>query len=78
MTAIPRELETIVMKAIAKNPRERFTPPHRIWPMTLAVPGRHADPCQRPSLLQRTQQVVEPEQDICADGSGRPGRDRVL
>ncbi len=52
--AIPRELETIVMKAIAKNPRERYATAQELADDL----GRYLDdmPIQakRPSLLQRT------------------------
>ena len=52
--AIPRELETIVMKAIAKNPRERYATAQELADDL----GRYLDdmPIQakRPSLLRRT------------------------
>ncbi len=52
--AIPRELETIVMKAIAKNPRERYATAQELADDL----GRYLDdmPIQakRPSLLQRS------------------------
>ena len=41
---IPRDLETIVLKAIAKEPADRYPTAGRVGRGPAAVPGRPADP----------------------------------
>ena len=68
--AIPSELETIVMKAIAKNPRERYATAQELADDL----GRYLDdmPIQakRPSLLQRASKWSHRNKHVCADGIG--------
>ena len=52
--AIPRELETIVMKAIAKNPRERYATAQELADDLKRYLDNMPIHAKRPSLLQRS------------------------